>query len=300
MTIQTVVAPISLAEPKEALMMAAVGAAKKAGAHVIGLAVEDRGQGVDRAAAAAASAPSPQQAQAMLRAAEDKTGPASDRDNGAKARFEAICADQGMPLVEQEGGPGEQARPSASWVHTHDDAEGVVRAYADDSCLTVAGSSAVGRFEMDVARRALRSDGRAVLLSPVRCDGGIGNKVVIAWNASPQCWSAVDTAMPFLQHASSITVVSVVDGDLSREAAAERQDELVRYLTNHGIEATTKVADPGVRKVHDAFLTETSEIGGDLLVMGASSRHPIHQKVFGSVSAKVLDRVAATPVLMVH
>lgn len=300
MSIRTVLVPIPVAEPKDAVMVSAVQVAKKAGAHVVGLAVEDGGQGGDRAAAAAANAPTPHQAQALLRAAEERSESASERRDAVRARFEALCTDHGIRFLEDEAASDEASGPSASWSHTHDDVEGIVRGRGSDFDLTVAGGTAVGRFENEVARGVLRSNGCAVLLSAVRWDGEVGNKIVIAWNASPQSWSAVSAAMPFLQRASRVTVVTVAGGGLDREAAAERQAELVRHLADHDVEATAKIVELGVRKLHDAILTEVSELGGDLLVMGASARHPLRQKLFGSVAAKVLGRVAATPVFMAH
>lgn len=294
MTIRTVLLPIPVNDPKESVMESAVRAAEVAKAHLVGLAIDRGGDGGGRAAALAEHTSSARQAQALVKAAESQSDAGSGGRDELKDRFAALCREHGVAF-DDEAEPDAGKLPSATWSRAQGAVEAVVEAQSPTFDLTVAGSTAVGRIERKIAERSLRSAGRPVLLSPVRSSGGLDGTVLVAWDGSPTCWRTVAAAMPFLQHASRVAVATVAD----RGATAD-QDKLVRYLAWYGVDAQARVVDSGVRKVADEILTEATDTGANLLVMGAYSRSPWREAVFGGVTRSVLDRVASTPVLMAH
>lgn len=295
MTIRTMLVPIPVDDPKESVIASAAGVAKAANAHLVGLAARSGNREAERTAVAAAHVAQPRHAAALARAAEDRIETASHGGEAIKERFQSICAEHGVSFREDDE-PDADRLPSASWVEADGGPDEIARRHAPAYDLVVAGSGAVGRFEHDLARASLRSSGRPVLLAPVRFDGEFGGKVVIAWDGSPECWRTVAAAIPLLERASRVTALTV-NGGAGNSGAAGRLD---RYLAWHGIESTAKTVNPGVRKTDDAILSETSELGADLLVMGAHEPGGLG-RIFGrSVATAVLGRVAATPVLMAH
>ncbi len=295
MTVRTILLPVPVSEPKESVLESAAGVAKAAEAHLVGMAVVPRDRDAQKTTVAAEHMAQPRRAAELARAAANRVEETSARSETVKGLFESICTRHGVSFRD-DAVLDADALPSASWVECDEDAEEIARIYAPAYDLVVAGSGVVGRFEHDLARAVLRTGGRPVLLAPVRFEGDLGGKVVIAWDASPECWRTVAAALPFLQRASRVTALSVENGAAGR-AATERLD---RYLAWHGVDSSAKSLRPGARKADDAILSEASELGADLLLMGAREPGGLGRLFGRSVADSVLGRVAATPVLIGH
>jgi len=120
---------------------------------------------------------------------------------------------------------------------------------------------------------------------------------MIAWDESPECWHAVSAAIPFLQLAKAVRVVSV-DRDASRRKAS--QAEVLAYLRCHGIGATAQVVAPHLRSVGDTLLAAAAEHDADLLVMGAYSHSRLREMLLGGATRHILKNASARPVLLAH
>lgn len=138
---------------------------------------------------------------------------------------------------------------------------------------------------------------RPVLLAPLQMENELTGPIVIAWDESPQCWHAVSAALPFLDKSSAVQIVSV-DKDEARRKAS--QQELMRYLRCHGIDATANVMAPRSRSIGDSLLALAAEARAGLLVMGAYSHSRLREMLIGGVTRHVLTNAAATPILMAH
>src|SRR6202521_2741204 len=198
---------------------------------------------------------------------------AEERDKiarDARERFARACAAVSIPMLSANDEPGTPL--AASWR----EAEGsyvemgsyveiaVQRAAAFD--LLVAASATVMETLKDIAEQSLLQTRRPVLLAPARLQNNLTGSVMIAWDESPECWHAVSAAIPFLQLAKAVRIVSV-DRDASRRQAS--QAEVLAYLRCHGIGATAQVVAPHLRSVGDTLLAAAGELDADLLVMGA-------------------------------
>ena len=133
-----------------------------------------------------------------------------------------------------------------------------------------------------------------MLLTPPAVPDALGDVVLLAWNASPQAARAVASAMPFLQSAARVVVMSVGNGPEPAPSAAE----LAGALAN-GIAAEVRHIEQGSRRVRDILLAEATTLAADLLVIGAYSHSRMRQVVFGGVTEHMLDH-AELPVLMAH
>jgi nucleotide-binding universal stress UspA family protein len=135
-----------------------------------------------------------------------------------------------------------------------------------------------------------------IVVPPVEHDG-IGQRVAIAWNGSREAARAVKDALPILERAASVTILCV--NQLAAGQNAQPGDDLARALRSHGIDAAV---DNVVRKgqsVGDAIVSRLSDIGADLLVMGAWGHSRLREFVLGGVTRRVLEQ-SPVPVLVSH
>ena len=141
---------------------------------------------------------------------------------------------------------------------------------------------------------ALIETGRPVLLMPRTQTHFSAQDIVIGWNASSEAARTLEAALGCLKAANRVTVLTV------QEHNAPQPDELLTYLSRHGITATAKTVDPSGQSTAAALLSETKSLGADLLVIGGyGHRHRLRDKLLGSVTQQVMAQ-ATMPVLMAH
>jgi len=168
--------------------------------------------------------------------------------------------------------------------------------YARVFDLTVVGRPGAERGDprMATAEALIFESGRPILLAPPRPPEKIGETVVISWNRSTETASCVALAMPLLQHARKVYVLTLenfmVEGPTGEECA-ER-------LAVHGIpvEAVTRSS---ARPAGEAVLNLTAELGGDLLIKGAFTQSRLRQMIFGGPTAHIMAN-AQVPVFMAN
>ena len=135
--------------------------------------------------------------------------------------------------------------------------------------------------------------GRPVLIAPLRVGPPPCDTVIVAWNDSASAARAVASAMPFLQRARSVHVVSA-------GKAARPNDELAEYFAWHGIAAAvhpvTRVE--GVQ-IGELLIAAARDCGADLLVMGAYGHALWREVLFGGASRQILA-TARLPLLITH
>jgi nucleotide-binding universal stress UspA family protein len=146
-----------------------------------------------------------------------------------------------------------------------------------------------------VVEAALFSTGCPVLVAPPNPPKVIGEHVMIAWNQSVPSARAVRCAMPFLETAAQVEIFSIATG---AKKGASPQD-IARFLASHNVEARLIVASPDRRTVGETILSKASELGVDLLVLGAFSQGRIRQLILGGVTDYALKH-ADLPMLMAH
>jgi nucleotide-binding universal stress UspA family protein len=140
---------------------------------------------------------------------------------------------------------------------------------------------------------ALLHSSRPVLILPQKAVTGLGSRVAVAWNQSPEAAKAVAMSMPVLQNADEVTVISAG----VETSAGPKASHLVRYLKHQGISARTiKTRD---RHVEKELIGAYRDCGANLMVMGAYSRHRLTQLIFGGLTRHMLH-TATIPVLMYH
>ena len=140
---------------------------------------------------------------------------------------------------------------------------------------------------------ALLDTGRPVLVLPQRRVRKLAQRVVIAWNQSPEAAAAVTAALPLLKLAERVVIVSA--GPENR--AGPRSSQLAQYLATFDIEAEClRTRGRAVeREIHEVY----RDVGADLLVMGAYSRSRLREILFGGVTEHMLF-TTSLPVFLLH
>ena len=141
------------------------------------------------------------------------------------------------------------------------------------------------------------SCGRPVLFVPhsYRVDT-VADRILIAWNASREAARAVADALPLLERAKKVTVLCVnPDPGLGDEPGAD----IALHLARHGVKA--EAAHIFAREIDagDALLSRATDLGADLIVMGAYGRPRLRELILGGVTRQLLHQMTV-PVLMAH
>jgi nucleotide-binding universal stress UspA family protein len=157
-----------------------------------------------------------------------------------------------------------------------------------------------GTYWLDIADRLVIESGRPVLIVPNRdATAGVGNKVLVAWNARREAARATFDALPILQRASEVRVVWV--NPQSEEEVAEDipAADICVALARHGVKcaATERIAPHA--NVGEALLSCSRDMQADLLVMGCYGHTRLREFIFGGASRHLLAHMSL-PVLMAH
>ncbi|MBV9784985.1 MAG: universal stress protein [Acidisphaera sp.] len=225
----------------------------------------------------------------MMSATEKES---SERANAVHAMFDRFVAQHQVVLGE----PTERAdHATASFASVIGREEDLVAQLARLADLTVVPHPESGEdvSSSDALHAVLFDSGRPVLISPIRAPVTIGRRVCIAWNGTAESAAAVLAAIPWMQRAEAVRVLSSEGYQRRGPAAAE----LVPYLGLHGIRpelANFKAID---REVGAGLLAGAREFGADFLAMGAYSHSRLRQLILGGVTRHVLER-ADLPVMM--
>lgn len=144
-------------------------------------------------------------------------------------------------------------------------------------------------------KSALFRTGRPVLMCPPRKDvqPDFGNHITVAWNGSLESSRAVAMTLDIARTAQSVTILSGGKGE-PHGASAE---ELVDYYRLRGVVAEIERFD--ARNPAEGLLNRTTELGANLLIMGAYGHNHERETLIGGNTQAVVDK-AEIPVVLVH
>jgi nucleotide-binding universal stress UspA family protein len=214
------------------------------------------------------------------------------RASAARAHFEAVRTAAGAALTERPPAPG---GTSARWSEITGRREEVIPRRARVSDLVVFGAQPSDSPELGGAiETTLVAAGRPLLLAPKGVQT-IGERVAIAWNDSAEAARALASALPFIEAASAVQVLTAETWRTQFEVT----EHLADYLEWRGILCERRSIEADDETVGAALLRAASEAGADLLVMGGYGRSRLRELVLGGVTRHVLTH-AKMPVLLAH
>jgi nucleotide-binding universal stress UspA family protein len=142
-----------------------------------------------------------------------------------------------------------------------------------------------------LAERLLFGSGRPVLICPEEHAADLSiafDDVLIAWDHSAPAARAVADALPLLQSAARVRIITVTDSKTPKEVSSG--SALVAHFAEHGIKAgfeAVKIDGSSVGKVFEANVRSHAT---DLLVMGAYGHSRLNEIIWGGATKTVIGR----------
>jgi nucleotide-binding universal stress UspA family protein len=177
-------------------------------------------------------------------------------------------------------------------------------AHARCADLTVLGqcdpTSPESFFMAELVHAIVLSAGRPALIVPyVGACVTVGQNVLVAWDGGREASRAVADAMPILAKARQVTVMAIHARAEESAADATSRSRLAAYLSSHGIDARIHHHDIADIGIGDFLLSQATDLGIDLIVMGAYAHPRFRELVLGGVTRTMLQSMTV-PVLMSH
>ena len=178
-------------------------------------------------------------------------------------------------------------------------AEGMIEeARTADLVIVSQGRGGLEPMLPDVAERVALESGRPVLIIPISwVPGDYGRNVAVAWNGSREATRAVFDALPLLERAERIRLVTVGNQMSEDGGNTIPSSELAATMARHGLDAEVEVIAENESRTADAILSQIN--GADLLVMGAYGHSRMRELILGGATRAVLKNMTI-PVFMSH
>lgn len=218
---------------------------------------------------------------------QSKKKPSSD---AARKLFGRVAKAYDLPLIKRP-----KSTPGAVWLEKVGSPDRVLSNIGPVSDLIVVSRPLAkgGTIARMFLTAALLNTSRPVLVLPQTKKSVVGKRICIAWNQSAEAASAVAAAMPLLQQAEQVSIVTCGP----EGGPGPKSTQLASYLRFWGIKAKRISAQE--KTDAKAILKGFRESKSDLLVMGAYSHGRLRQQIFGGVTEFMLRR-ANIPVFMLH
>jgi nucleotide-binding universal stress UspA family protein len=225
----------------------------------------------------------------MMSATEKES---SERAHAVRSMFDRFVLQHDVILSEARPGAG---CATASFAAVTGREEDLVAQQARLADLTVVPHPDAGEdvSSSDALHAVLFDSGRPVLISPQIAPATIGTRICMGWNGTAESASAVFAALPWLQRAEAVRILSA-DGYQRRGPAAP---DLAAYLSLHDVRADIVMFQSVGNSVGAGLLAAARDFGCDLLAMGAYSHSRLRQLILGGVTRHVLER-GNLPVMM--
>ena len=216
----------------------------------------------------------------------------SERADNTKRIFDEFSQTSGLRVLDKpDGGTG----PTICWR----DESG-----REDEIVAIRGRLfdvvAVGRPIKNSAlpspitlEAALLDTGRPTLVVPPKELTETGQHVAVAWESSSEAAHALGAAIPILEKANNVTLLSADPV----EPPSIPPEEGIARLAWSGINASIRRFDTSEHEIGFAYLKYAAEVQADLLIKGAYSRSRVRQMILGGRTRHIITSTEI-PVLL--
>lgn len=285
MSIKSILVPVSAADVGEQALKAALAVARRFDAHIEALHVRADPKGLV-----------PYAGEGMNGSMIEEIMEVTEREGDERATsthkmFDAFVSGNGLSVKTEANDGG----VSIAWREEIGREDEIVALRGRVADLTV-----VGRPVKEAAlpspitlEAALLETGRPILIVPPAGAAELPASIGVAWEGSMEAARAVEAALPMLQAAQSVTVVT------GEESAAPMipPEDLVQYLAWHGVKAAIHRFNPGTMEIGAALLGETMKVGANMMVKGAYSHSRLRQMILGGRTRHIISN-CEIPVLL--
>jgi nucleotide-binding universal stress UspA family protein len=123
------------------------------------------------------------------------------------------------------------------------------------------------------------------------------NRILVAWDFSRAAARAVADAIPILEKAREVRIVTVTN---EKTLPGKRSStELAKNLSRHGIDVVIEELDAAGRPIGDVLAAQAAACKADVLVMGAYGHSRFREFILGGATRSILAR-PTLPVLLSH
>ena len=126
----------------------------------------------------------------------------------------------------------------------------------------------------------------------------LGQRVLVAWDGGREAARAVNDALPILQRAHAVTVLSV-NPDVTNDGKRDAGADISLHLARHGVKVTAARTIARETPVGDVILADIADNGVDLLVMGAYGHSRLREWALGGATRHILAHMTV-PVFLSH
>jgi nucleotide-binding universal stress UspA family protein len=142
--------------------------------------------------------------------------------------------------------------------------------------------------------------GRPILFVPAKGTfSGVGHKIAIAWNGSRPATRTVSDALPLLQHADQVTLLTINAPKFLNRSGGTTIDAMQAHLCRHGVPADIRHFDAPPGAIAEALQRAAMGIGADLLIAGAYGHPKLWEKFLGGVTRDLLEQMRM-PMMLSH
>jgi nucleotide-binding universal stress UspA family protein len=165
--------------------------------------------------------------------------------------------------------------------------------------LSIVGQAQPGKAlaEELIIESVLFGSGRPILIVPYIQSTGLKlDRVMVCWDGSRNAARAIADAMPFMERARAVDVVTV--------ESRERRNELIgadiaQHLARHGLKVDLKPIVAPDTDVASTILSYAADSSTDLIVMGGYGHSRLREFVLGGATRGMLGAMTV-PTLMAH
>ncbi len=214
------------------------------------------------------------------------------RSADASRHCQEFCRSNSIPMDEAPG----CGAVSASWLVETRDAASTLLFHARHSDAVVLGRAHGRELIPGLIGRLLTESGRPVIIAPDAPLRGLSGTVVVGWKETPEAARALATALPLLERAQRVVLLSVTEDAATSSEAVE---DLARQLAWHGVSAEIHVIGEESGTARTQLERIAVQLDADLLVVGGYGHGQFREQVFGGVTQSLIDG-ALLPIMMVH
>jgi nucleotide-binding universal stress UspA family protein len=153
-------------------------------------------------------------------------------------------------------------------------------------CPQLPNEASIGRHQLE---EVVFNSGRPVIGLPAAWSiRKLGSRVLIAWDGGREAARAVFDALPLLNGAEAVRIVSV-QGFLDEPVRQFTPgDDIAATLSRHGARVETTTVRGTHGSIRDELKAQALDFGADLTVMGCYGHSRIRERILGGVSRSML------------
>jgi nucleotide-binding universal stress UspA family protein len=176
----------------------------------------------------------------------------------------------------------------------------IAESYAADLVIVSQAGGKEPPMLSEIPQRVALESGRPVLIIPTTwTPKAYGSDVAIAWNNSRESARATFDALPLLQKAEKVRLITVQSPDGLDGPVAVPSADVAATLARQGLNVDIETIESNGWHTGNAILSRVATDGADLLVMGAYGHSRFSEAILGGATRDVL-RNMTVPVLMSH